>query len=341
MTAPLTPGFTAATGDARASVVANKLFRRFGNQVAVEGLTFEVQPGEVFGLLGPNGAGKTTTVRMLTGLLAPSGGTAVVCGEPLPLRDEGTQLRKKVGLLTEQPGLYDRLSARENLSFFIRLHELDRAEAWKLAQHYLDRFGLNGREDEPVGGYSKGMRQKLAIVRTLVHRPQVLFLDEPTSGLDPESARTVRDAVAELAAEGRTLLLCSHNLAEVERLCTRVAVIKNRLRKVASLKELRREGLALEVHLEGEAARFEPAMRALPFSPGTLSEGSKLRVMLSKEEEAPFVVEALVKAGARVHQVTHAARPLEEAYLELVREDDALAPRKNSGETPAVNGVKP
>jgi ABC-2 type transport system ATP-binding protein len=169
----------------------------------------------------------------------------------------------------------------------------------------------------------------------------VLFLDEPTSGLDPESARTVRDAVAELAAEGRTLLLCSHNLAEVERLCTRVAVIKNRLRKVASLKELRREGLALEVHLEGEAARFEPAMRALPFSPGTLSEGSKLRVMLSKEEEAPFVVEALVKAGARVHQVTHAARPLEEAYLELVREDDALAPRKNSGETPAVNGVKP
>ena len=313
---------TSSSGDGRGSVVARGLFRKFGAYTAVEGLNFEVQAGEVFGLLGPNGAGKTTTVRMLTGLLEPSGGEAEVCGERIPLHGEGTALRKKVGLLTEQPGLYDRLSARENLSFFIRLHELDRLEAWKLAQHYLDRFGLKGREDEPVGGFSKGMRQKLAIVRTLVHRPQVLFLDEPTSGLDPESARTVRDAVAELAAEGRTLLLCSHNLAEVERLCTRVAVIKNRLRKVASLKELRREGLSLEVHLGSDAAAFEAAVKALPFAPGTMSEGSRLRVMLSNEEEAPAVVEALVKAGARVHQVTHAARPLEEAYLELVREDD-------------------
>jgi ABC-2 type transport system ATP-binding protein len=321
MTAPLTRSITLSP-DGRGTVVVSNLFRKFGEHVAVKDLTFEVQPGEVFGLLGPNGAGKTTTVRMLTGLIAPSGGEASVCGERLPLTDEGTQLRKKVGLLTEQPGLYDRLSARENLSFFIRLHELDRDEAWKLASHYLERFGLKGREDEPVGGYSKGMRQKLAIVRTLVHRPQVLFLDEPTSGLDPESARTVRDAVAELAAEGRTLLLCSHNLAEVERLCTRVAVIKNRLRKVASLKELRREGLSLDIKVTGDAAQFEPAMKALPFGPSTMSEGSRLRVMLSHEDQAPAVVEALVKAGAKVHQVTHAARPLEEAYLELVREQE-------------------
>jgi ABC-2 type transport system ATP-binding protein len=297
------------------------LYRQFGNRMAVEGLTFEVSPGEVFGLLGPNGAGKTTTVRMLTGLLKPSGGEAVVCGERLPLTDEGSALRRKVGLLTEQPGLYDRLSARENLLFFMRLNELDVQAAWKRAQRYLDRFGLSGREDEPVGGYSKGMRQKLAIVRTLVHEPKVVFLDEPTSGLDPESARAVRDAVAELASEGRTLVLCSHNLAEVERLCTRVAVIKNRLRSVASLKDLRRQGTALELKLDGDAGRFGTALASLSFAPSSLHEGSLLRVMLDAEEQAPAVVECLVRAGARVYQVTSAARPLEEAYLELVREE--------------------
>jgi ABC-2 type transport system ATP-binding protein len=304
------------------SIVVEGLKKQFGDRVAVEGLTFEVKPGEVFGLLGPNGAGKTTTVRMLTGLLVPSGGRAVVCGVELPSSDEGVALRKKVGLLTEQPGLYDRLTARENLRFFIRLHELDEPKAWALAQRYLSRFGLAGREDEPVGGFSKGMRQKLAIVRALVHEPEVIFLDEPTSGLDPQSARTVRDAVAELSAEGRTLVLCSHNLAEVERLCTRVAVVKNRLRTVSSLADLRREGLSLEVTLEGEAASFVAAITALPFSPGVLHEGPKLRVNMTDPSHAPDVVAALVRAGARVHSVTRAVRPLEEAYLELVREED-------------------
>jgi len=302
-------------------ILVEGLEKRFGDRVAVSGLTFEVRPGEVFGLLGPNGAGKTTTVRMLTGLLTPSAGRAVVCGIEVGAGD-GVALRTRVGLLTEQPGLYDRLTARENLSFFIRLHGLERAAAWSRAQAALERFGLGGREDEPVGSYSKGMRQKLAIVRTLLHQPGVIFLDEPTSGLDPQSARTVRDAVAELAAEGRTLVLCSHNLAEVERLCTRVAVVKGHLRTVASLTELRREGLALEVLLEGESARFLPALAALPFAPGLLPEGSRLKVTLSEEAQAPAVVAALVGAGARVHSVTRAVRPLEEAYLELVREDD-------------------
>jgi ABC-2 type transport system ATP-binding protein len=305
-----------------AGIEVEGLEKRFGDRVAVSGLTFQVRPGEVFGLLGPNGAGKTTTVRMLTGLLTPSAGRAVVCGVPLGAGDGGVALRTRVGLLTEQPGLYDRLSARENLTFFIRLHGLHEPAAWARAEAALRRFGLQGREDEPVGGFSKGMRQKLAIVRTLVHEPGVIFLDEPTSGLDPQSARTVRDAVAELAAEGRTLVLCSHNLAEVERLCTRVAVVKGRLRTVASLTELRREGLALDVLLEGEASRFLPALAALPFAPGARPEGPRLQVTLAEEAQAPEVVAALVAAGARVHSVTRAARPLEEAYLELVREED-------------------
>lgn len=301
-----------------ASVIVDNLARRFGDRVAVEGLSFDVSPGEVFGLLGPNGAGKTTTVRMLTGLITPSSGSASVCGHAL---SDG-QLRRKVGLLTEQPGLYDRLSARENLTFYMRLNEVDERAAWVKAKKNLERFGLGGREDEPVGGFSKGMRQKLAIVRTLVHEPSVVFLDEPTSGLDPESARTVRDAVAELAAEGRTLILCSHNLAEVERLCTRVAVIKNRLRRVASLTELRREGLALEVKVEGEASAWLPALERLRFKPEGLCEGSRLTVMLDSEQQAPDVVAQLAASGARIFSVTRAARPLEEAYLELVREEE-------------------
>ncbi|MBL8918191.1 MAG: ABC transporter ATP-binding protein [Myxococcaceae bacterium] len=299
------------------------LVKRFGARTAVEGLSFEVRPGEVFGLLGPNGAGKTTTVRMLTGLLTPTAGSASVCGVSLPLRtdDDGVRLRRQVGLLTEQPGLYDRLTARENLEFFMRLNEVDGGSAWKLASALLERFELKGREDEPVGGFSKGMRQKLAIVRALVHSPEVVFLDEPTSGLDPQSGRVVRDAIAELAKEGRTMVLCSHNLPEVERLCTRVAVIKNTLRTVASLEELRREGLALDVQLEGDAAGYAGALATLPFTVGHLAEGSRLRVMLDREAQAPDVITCLVRAGARVHSAHRAARPLEEAYLELVREE--------------------
>jgi ABC-2 type transport system ATP-binding protein len=297
------------------------LEKRFGARLAVSGLTFEVKPGEVFGLLGPNGAGKTTTVRMLTGLLEPSAGRASVCGVELPLRDDGVALRRKVGLLTEQPGLYDRLTARENLEFFMRLNEVDWTTAWALARGLLERFGLGGREDEPVGGFSKGMRQKLAIVRALVHSPEVVFLDEPTSGLDPQSGRVVRDAIAELAREGRTMVLCSHNLPEVERLCSRVAVIKNTLRTVASLTELRREGLALDLLVEGEAAVWMPSLAALPFPVVSQVEGSRLRVLLDQETQAPDVIGCVVRAGARVMSAQRAARPLEEAYLELVREE--------------------
>ncbi|WP_257460599.1 ABC transporter ATP-binding protein [Archangium lipolyticum] len=294
------------------------LARRFGARTAVEGLTFDINPGEVFGLLGPNGAGKTTTVRMLTGLLRPSEGEARVWGHSV--REDGEALRRVVGLLTEQPGLYERLSARDNLRFFMKLHELDERVAWPRALAYLERFGLAGRENDPCGSFSKGMRQKLAIVRTLVHDPKVIFLDEPTSGLDPESARTVRDAVAELAAEGRTIVLCSHNLAEVERLCTRVAVVKGRLLAMAPVSELRRAGSALEVKVEGEAGRFVAALSALPFAPNVLAEGGRLRVMLEDEEQAPDVVACLVGAGARVRSAVPAQRPLEEVYLELIRE---------------------
>ena len=300
-----------------AGIEAEGLGKQFGGRPAVTGMDFTVSPGEVFGLLGPNGAGKTTTVRMLTGLLSPSEGRARVFG--VDVATGGDALRRSVGLLTEQPGLYDRLTGRENLRFFMKLNEVDEQAAWPRVQAYLERFGLLGREDEPCGGYSKGMRQKLAIIRALVHEPKVIFLDEPTSGLDPEAARTVRDAVAELAAEGRTIVLCSHNLAEVERLCRRVAVVKGRLLALGPVAELRREGSALDIQLEGEASAHAPRVQALPCVEAVLVEGGRLRVMVKEESSGPDVVAALVLGGARVQSVARAARPLEEVYLELVQ----------------------
>jgi ABC-2 type transport system ATP-binding protein len=294
------------------------LGKRFGSRLAVEDLSFSVQPGEVFGLLGPNGAGKTTTVRMLTGLLRPRTGSARVCGHSLK---DAEALRRSVGLLTEHPGLYDRLTGRENLTFFMRLNELDEKTAWARAMAYLERFGLAGREDEPCGSYSKGMRQKLAIIRALLHEPELVFLDEPTSGLDPEAARTVRDAVAELAAEGRTIVLCSHNLGEVERLCGRVAVVRTRLLAEGPLAVLRRRGTVLEVRVEGEGASAGGALLALGVA--WTAHGPLLRATLTEEEQGPDVVAALVEAGVRVRSVIPSARSLEDFYLDVMRKADA------------------
>lgn len=301
-------------------IEARGLTKVFGTRTVVEALTFEVSAGEVFGLLGPNGAGKTTAIRMLAGLLTPTRGTATVCGVDLPASTEQSSLlRARVGLLTEQPGLYERLTARENIEFFVRLKERERERAREIANTYLARFGLADRADEPVGGFSKGMRQKLAIVRTLIHEPEVIFLDEPTSGLDPEAARAVREVVEELARDGRTLVLCSHNLSEVERLCSRVAVVKTTLRKVASLVELRRAAKAVEVAVVGNAADYVHAIAALGFA--HLVEGNKLTVFLPDVERTPDIVTCLVGAGARIVAVGRASRSLEAAYLELMHDE--------------------
>ena len=296
------------------------LTKRFGQRAALDRVTFEVHSGEVFGLLGPNGAGKTTTVRILTGLLSPTEGEATVCG--LSVRDGGESLRRSVGLLTENPGLYDRLTARENLLFFIKLNELEPSAAWMRASSYLARFGLAGREDEPCGSYSKGMRQKLAIVRAIVHQPKILFLDEPTSGLDPEAARTVRDAIGELAADGSTIVLCSHNLFEVEQLCRRVAVIKTKLLAVSTIDSLRKADPVLEIHLAGDPERFSSAVASLPFAPEVSVSDSALRVHLQREDQAPDVISCLASAGARIYSAVPTQTPFEQVYLDLIRQQE-------------------
>jgi ABC-2 type transport system ATP-binding protein len=301
------------------AIETHDLTRVFGDRIAVDHLTLQIPAGEVFGFLGPNGAGKTTTVRMLTGLIAPSGGGALVGGYALGLHNDA--IRRSVGLLTEAPGLYDRLTALQNLRFFARLHDMSASEADRRAGHYLRLFGLWERRDEIVGGFSKGMRQKLAIARALLHDPQVIFLDEPTAGLDPEAARVVREAVRALRAEGRTVFLTTHNLSEAEELCDTVAIFRIRLLALGAPDALRARlfGRGTVVRLGGEAAAWAAAARALPFVRAASADGDVLTIALDDPAaHNPELVRALVAAGAPIRYVEELAHSLEQVYLELI-----------------------
>ncbi len=204
---------------------AENLTKRFKETLAVDDLSLDVAEGEVFGFLGPNGAGKTTTVRMLASLIAPTQGTAKVAGFILGRQD--TDIRRRIGVLTETPGMYDNLSAEYNLRIFAELCEVK--DVTGQIEKYLKMLGLWERRFDAAGTFSKGMKQKLAIARALLHEPRILFLDEPTAGLDPESAHLVREFIVELKKQGRTIFLCTHNLDEADHLCDRVGVFKTRL----------------------------------------------------------------------------------------------------------------
>ncbi|NLS78680.1 MAG: ABC transporter ATP-binding protein [Chloroflexi bacterium] len=293
--------------------------RRGSEIVAVDHLNLEIQRGEIFGLLGPNGAGKTTTVRMLSCLIAPSSGEAHVGGQAVGQDDR--QIRRIVGLLTESPGLYEKLDAYTNLAFYANLYEVQDVE--RQVKRYLDMLGLWGRHREPVVGFSKGMKQKLAIARALIHEPQVLYLDEPTAALDPEAAKTVRDFVEELKVEGRTILLCTHNLDEAERLCDRIAVLKTRLIAVDTPSNLRRRifGRRAQVRLRQVTPEMVDAVRALPSVHGVEQADSQLYISLDDPDAAtPLIVRRLVELGGEIQQVTEQTHSLEETYLSLIKE---------------------
>jgi ABC-2 type transport system ATP-binding protein len=271
----------------------------------------------VFGFLGPNGAGKTTTLRMLCALIGPSSGQAWVAGHELGRQDD--QIRRRVGILTESPGLYDRLSAEYNLRFFAELYEVESVAAQ--VERYLRLLGLWERRAEPVGTFSKGMRQKLAIARAMLHEPQVLFLDEPTSGLDPEAAHLVREFVGELKEEGRTIFLCTHNLDEADRLCDRIAIFNTRLLALDTPAALRRDlyGRSVVFHLRQAGSGFVDAVRSLPAVGKVEAVDNKLVIQVGDPEaNNPDLVRALVAAGADIRFVGELRRSLEDVYLRLV-----------------------
>jgi len=293
------------------------LTKQFGELVAVDRLSLDVAPGEVFGFLGPNGAGKTTTIRMLTGLISPTTGSAQVAG--YDVTTQGYELRKRVGILTESPGLYDRLSAARNLSFFAEMSEVEDVDGQ--VERYLRMLGLWDRRNDEAGSFSKGMRQKLAIARALLHEPQVLFLDEPTSGLDPEAARLVREFIAGLKAEGRTIFLCTHNLDEADRLCDRIAVFNSRLVAVDRPAALRAQlyDRTIVFHLQDAAPRFENVVREQPGVNKVETLDNKLVARVDEPERVnPVIIRALVEAGAGLQFVGEVRHSLEDVYLHLI-----------------------
>ncbi len=301
------------------------LTRQFNGITAVQDLNLDIAAGEVFGLLGPNGAGKTTTVRMLTALIAPTSGRAVVNG--YEVGRDNTAIRRSVGLLTETPGLYDRLSALQNLTFFAHLYEVKDVPGQ--VEQYLRLLGLWERRHDLVGTFSKGMRQKLAICRALLHEPPILFLDEPTAGLDPEAAHIVREFIESIKSQGRTIVLCTHNLDEADRLCDRIGVLKQRLLSVDTPQRLRQQlyGRKVVFHLRQVQPAFSACLQAHPAVQQVQVVGNKLVVdVADPETHNPVLIRNLVQAGADVQFVGELRPSLEQVYFSLVREGESAPP---------------
>ena len=286
------------------ALVAAHLTRRFDARVAVDDVSLELAPGEIFALLGPNGAGKTTTLRMLAGLIKPSSGTVDVRG--------------RIGFLTEAPGLWDRLTVERNLMVYARLHGLE--DPARAVDEALDLFDMGGRKQDRAAQLSKGLKQRVALARTLLHRPDIVLLDEPTSGLDPESARDVRELILRLRGERRAVLISTHNLDEVERVADRVAVLRARLIALDTPAALRARlfGSRVLVRLAGPAAPFADVLK--PAFADVRTEDRTLSIAVSDVERAtPGIVRALVQSGADVVSVVADEAPLEEVYLRLLQ----------------------
>lgn len=292
------------------------LSKQFGDFWAVDGVSLEVNPGQVLALLGQNGAGKTTTVRMLTSVLAPTRGWARIAG--YDVSESPAQVRASVGVLTEQHGLYLRMTGEEYLDFFGRIYRLNAVARKKHSQSWLEYFGLAEVASHPIGQYSKGMRQKLALARALLHSPPVLLLDEPTSAMDPESAQLVRRAIASLRSERRTIIICTHNLVEAEMLADRIAIIyRGRILTSGSVEELKHRLLGpaeYEVQVRGEWPHntFRLPDGVTPLEAG--ASGPRFRVEDPRMAN-PVLLKELIKRGVEVIAFQELPRTLEQVYL--------------------------
>ena len=305
-----------------------KLTKKFGSYVAVNHLNFSVDEGEVFGLLGPNGAGKTTTVRMLAGLISCSEGSAKVKG--YVINSDSLKVRETVGILTENPSLYEKLTAYENMDFFAQAYGLtEPTKKNQRIKEMLEFFGLWARRNDKVGTFSKGMKQKLALARALVHKPSVIFLDEPTSGLDPESSKEVRDLIAQLShQEKSTILLCTHHLEDAEKLCSRVMIINKGTSVIVGTPDGLRNKISktptVEVTLETVNSKLVEAVKNVSeVKQVTIDEESCTLTATIQNIQlgTPKIVKSLVEAGGLILGVKVVRPSLEEAYLKLIKEE--------------------
>ncbi len=314
--------------NAQPAILTRDLTRRFGETVAVDSLTLEIYPGEVFGCLGHNGAGKTTTVRLLNGLLTPSVGMVQVLG--LSPQCDGPALRRHTGVLTETPSLDERLTARENLHIYADLYGIPSTDVTHRAMELLKMFDLADRADEKVGGYSKGMKQRLALARAMLHNPKILFLDEPTAGLDPVAARQVNQLIIHLSRkEGRTIFLCTHNLNEAQRLCDRVAVMSHgRLVALGAPAELARQ-VVFSVRLEIDVApeETELALGILRSGAGITElaqANGSITATCADREMIPALLALLVASGVRVYRLNPQEPSLEDVYFALQGDRESM-----------------
>ena len=307
--------------DTGPAVALSGVRRSFGNVVAVDDLTFEVPRGTVTVLLGPNGAGKTTVVRLVTGALHTHGGAVRTLGLDPDLDDEGTEVRRRCGVVPARPALYDRLSGTDNLAYAAALFQVEPQLVDARIAEAAARFGISDALDQRVGGYSTGMRARLALARAVLHEPDLLLLDEPTAGLDPESAKAVLGLIDEMAEGGKTVLMCTHLLLEAEGLADQVVVMDHGRAMISgSPRELTRQFWpAARVVVDADDPTVLDAAQALPFVRSYHRNGVAT-VELANETDVPDLVDALVGAGARLTRVEPQAPTLEQLYFAIRRE---------------------
>ncbi|MFZ0005975.1 MAG: ABC transporter ATP-binding protein [Methanoregula sp.] len=301
---------------------AINLTKKFGDLTGVDSLTFHVSEGEVFGFLGPNGAGKTTTVRMLCCLISKTSGEARIAGYDTTNDADSLKIRRIIGFMPENVGLYSELSAYQNLDFYAKLYDRTEQQRKESIERLLRLLGLWEKKDVAVGTFSKGMKQKVAIARALVHDPEILFLDEPTANLDPEAAKTVRDFITELKKEKKTIFLNTHNLDEAQKLCDRIGILKTHLLRIGTPEELKESlwGSKTVIQLEEVNDRIISAVRQLTSGKVVVEDRRLVIDVKNAGKENPGLVQAIVAAGGRVQFVQGLNPTLEDVYLKTVRE---------------------
>ena len=298
------------------------LTKKFDEITAVESLTFHVEKGEVFGFLGPNGAGKTTTMRMLCCLISKTSGNARIGGYEIGNKEDSLKIRKIIGLVPDNVGPSEHLTAYDNLDFYGKIYDCTEAERKENIKRFLEMLGIWDKRNTLAGTFSKGMKQKLAVARALIHEPEVLFMDEPTANLDPEAAKTVRDFILELKKEKRTIFLNTHNLDEAQRICDRIAILNTKLRGIGTPDELEEavKGRKTVIVLEEVNDKILSALKLLPLKNLVHEANNIMFDVVEPDKENWIVVEAVVLAGGHVNAVNVLVSSLEDVYLKLVRE---------------------
>ena len=303
-------------------IEVKNLTKKLNGKTILDKINFEVEEGEIFGFLGPNGAGKTTTMKILLGLLKPTSGKATVFGSEL---DDNDDFRRRIGVILENDGLYERLSAYENLNYFAQIYSVSCME--EKIKNLLEFVGLSDRQHDRVGEFSKGMKRRLSLARSIVHEPDVLFYDEPSSGLDPEAQKMVRDLILRLAREkGRTVFLNSHDLDEVQRICTKIAILqKGEIKAYDTIENLRKmfSEHAVEIAFtdDEEAEKALDLLNSLDYVSKCEREGLKITVNV-ENEKISMILSSLTKDGIRVEEVKKVTKSLEDIYLSIVRQSE-------------------